>query len=110
MGAAGSSRRREPPLAAGDNGRCRTLKTCRSRSQGRPGPRVGGWNSAMNKRPSRAGALQRIRLAADIGGTFTDVAVFDERSGALTFGKALSTPQRLVEGINAGVARAGSDY
>src|SRR3954454_18191323 len=51
-----------------------------------------------------------IRPAADIGAPFTDIAVFDERSGALTFGKALSTPQRLVEGINAGVAKAGSDY
>src|SRR5262244_203508 len=51
-----------------------------------------------------------LRLAADIGGTFTDIAVFDERTGKLTFGKALSTPQRLVEGINAGVAKAGSDY
>src|SRR5262249_7699316 len=51
-----------------------------------------------------------LRLAADIGGTFTDVAAFDERTGKLTFGKALSTPQRLVEGINAGVERAGSGY
>jgi len=33
-----------------------------------------------------------IRLAADIGGTFTDIAVFDERTGALAFGKTLSTP------------------
>src|SRR6266567_6737407 len=51
-----------------------------------------------------------LRLAADIGGTFTDVAAFDERTGELTFGKALSTPERLVEGINAGVEKAGSDY
>jgi N-methylhydantoinase A len=51
-----------------------------------------------------------MRLAADIGGTFTDIAVFDDKTGALTFGKALSTPQRLVDGINAGVGKAGSDY
>src|SRR5262249_18551131 len=51
-----------------------------------------------------------LRLAADIGGTFTDIAAFDERTGKLTFGKALSTPQRLVEGIDAGVAKAGTDY
>ncbi len=51
-----------------------------------------------------------LRLAADIGGTFTDIAVFDERTGKLAFGKALSTPRRLVEGINAGVAKAGSEY
>jgi N-methylhydantoinase A len=55
-------------------------------------------------------ARPHVRLAADIGGTFTDIAVFDDRSGALTFGKTLSTPQRLVDGINAGVEKAGSDY
>ena len=52
----------------------------------------------------------RIRLAADIGGTFTDVAAFDEESGALLLGKALSTPGHLVEGIEAGVAKAGTDF
>ncbi len=52
----------------------------------------------------------QLRLAADIGGTFTDIAAFDETTGALTFGKALSTPAHLVEGISAGVAKAGSDY
>jgi N-methylhydantoinase A len=51
-----------------------------------------------------------LRLAADIGGTFTDVAAFDTRSGALTFGKALSTPDHLVEGITAGVEKAGTRY
>jgi N-methylhydantoinase A len=56
------------------------------------------------------GDQTQLRLAADIGGTFTDVAVFDEVTGKLTFGKALSTPQRLVEGINNGVAKANTDY
>ena len=65
-------------------------------------------NEAIDTRPKSNGS--RLRLAADIGGTFTDIAVFDDRTGKLTFGKALSTPQRLVEGINAGVAKAGSDY
>jgi N-methylhydantoinase A len=51
-----------------------------------------------------------IRLAADIGGTFTDIALFDDKTGRLTFGKALSTPDRLVDGISAGVQKAGSDY
>ena len=57
---------------------------------------------------SKAGA--RIRLAADIGGTFTDVAAFDEVSGALLLGKSLSTPGHLVEGIEAGVAKAGTEF
>ena len=63
--------------------------------------------SALTQRRS---APARLRLAADIGGTFTDIAVFDETTGKLDFGKVLSTPQRLVDGITAGVAKAGSDY
>ena len=63
-----------------------------------------------SRRKSRAGNGANVRLAADIGGTFTDIAVFDDKSGRLTFGKALSTPDRLVDGISAGVEKAGSDY
>src|SRR5262245_14074921 len=59
---------------------------------------------------SYAKTRPHIRLAADIGGTFTDVAVFDEHTGALSFGKTLSTPQRLVDGIDKGVEKAGSDF
>jgi N-methylhydantoinase A len=60
--------------------------------------------------PRRPAARPGLRLAGDIGGTFTDIAVFDDRSGKLVFGKALSTPARLVDGISHGVAKAGSDY
>jgi N-methylhydantoinase A len=62
---------------------------------------------ADNMRSDRAANL---RLAADIGGTFTDIAVFDDKTGRLTFGKALSTPRRLVDGISHGVEKADSDY
>src|SRR5580658_5235752 len=62
---------------------------------------------AMNPKRSRP---KNLRLAADIGGTFTDIAVFDDKSGRLSFGKALSTPDRLVNGISSGVGKAGSDY
>src|SRR6201996_7538324 len=51
-----------------------------------------------------------LRLGSDIGGTFTDVAAFDEASGKLLLGKSLTTPRRLVEGINNGVAKAGARY
>ncbi len=64
----------------------------------------------MVQRQGNAQGKAQLRLAADIGGTFTDIAVFDERTGRLTFGKALSTPAHLVDGISAGVAKAGSDY
>ena len=36
--------------------------------------------------------------------------MFDDKTGRLTFGKALSTPDRLVDGISSGVDKAGSDY
>jgi N-methylhydantoinase A len=55
-------------------------------------------------------APQRTRLAADIGGTFTDIAAFDERTGRLLLGKALSTPARLVDGISHGMEKAGARF
>jgi len=51
-----------------------------------------------------------IRLSADVGGTFTDVAAFDETTGALRLGKTLTTPQRLVTGIENGVGKAGTRF
>jgi len=47
-------------------------------------------------------------LASDIGGTFTDVVAFDGKR--ILFGKTLSTPARLVDGVAAGVAKAGARY
>src|SRR5579883_1431481 len=65
----------------------------------------------MTSNQSRSAAGQpNLRLAADIGGTFTDVAAFDAATGKLRLGKALSTPRHLVEGITAGVEKAGVTY
>ncbi|MBX5492761.1 MAG: hydantoinase/oxoprolinase family protein [Chloroflexi bacterium] len=50
-----------------------------------------------------------LRLAVDIGGTFTDVAAFDEATGRLALGKWSSTPRDLVEGILRAIAEAGAD-
>src|SRR5687768_6266119 len=33
------------------------------------------------------------RVGIDVGGTFTDFALYDDRSGALHLGKVLTTPQ-----------------
>jgi N-methylhydantoinase A len=52
----------------------------------------------------------QIRLSADVGGTFTDVAAFDETTGELQLGKTLTTPARLVDGIEGGVAKAGAAF
>ena len=54
--------------------------------------------------------VSSFRLAADIGGTFTDIAAFDAQTGSLLFGKALSTTDALVEGIADGVAKAGTTF
>jgi N-methylhydantoinase A len=39
------------------------------------------------------------RLATDIGGTFTDLVYFDEKTGRLHTGKSLTTPRDLTQGI-----------
>jgi N-methylhydantoinase A len=49
-----------------------------------------------------------IRISTDVGGTFTDIAAFDEGTGRLRLGKTLTTPARLVDGIDTGVQKAGS--
>ena len=58
----------------------------------------------------RHSRIRAIRLSADVGGTFTDVAAFDETTGALRLGKTLTTPERLVTGIENGVGKAGSRF
>jgi N-methylhydantoinase A len=51
-----------------------------------------------------------LRLSADVGGTFTDVAAFEEATGRLKLGKTLTTPSRLVTGIETGVGKAGAAF
>ena len=50
-----------------------------------------------------ASAPSRVRLSADVGGTFTDIAAFNEATGELRLGKTPTTPTRLVDGIDTGV-------
>ena len=50
-----------------------------------------------------------LRIAVDIGGTFTDLAAFDENGEKLAFGKALSTHDALVDGIHDTLVGAGVD-
>jgi N-methylhydantoinase A len=53
-------------------------------------------------------------VAVDVGGTFTDVLVFDEDTGGLTEGKVLSTPddpsRGVVEGIEAVCEKVGISF
>ena len=50
-----------------------------------------------------------LRIAVDIGGTFTDMACFDESNGQISFGKALSTHGHLHDGIQNTLDGAGVD-
>lgn len=51
-----------------------------------------------------------LRIAADIGGTFTEVTVFDAETGEIRFGKNLTTPDRLMNGIEQGVTEASGRW
>jgi N-methylhydantoinase A len=49
-----------------------------------------------------------MRIGVDIGGTFTDVVVFDEIQGSVTLAKALSTPRELARGVRDALARSAA--
>ncbi len=57
---------------------------------------------------SVASTPKPFRVAADVGGTFTDIVAFDEKSGEAYYGKTLTTPEELVKGILTGVDKAGT--
>jgi N-methylhydantoinase A len=50
-----------------------------------------------------------VRLAIDIGGTFTDAAVLDEITGEITVSKSSTTPRRPIDGVMACVQKAALD-
>jgi N-methylhydantoinase A len=45
----------------------------------------------------------RVRVAVDIGGTFTDVVLFDEVSGAVSAAKVSTTPANFADGVLAAI-------
>ena len=47
-----------------------------------------------------------MRIGVDIGGTFTDVVVFDEAKGSVALAKALSTPAELAKGVQEALTKA----
>ena len=49
---------------------------------------------------------QTVRLAVDIGGTFTDATLIDERTGSVAIAKVLTTPSDPSEGFMHAVERA----
>jgi len=48
-------------------------------------------------------------LGVDVGGTFTDLVLFDAATGALSLGKTPSTPRDQSEGILAGIAQLDAE-
>ncbi len=50
---------------------------------------------------------ERYLVAADTGGTFTDVAVYDKASGTTSYGKTLTRYGELVEGVLDGLEGTG---
>lgn len=62
-----------------------------------------------NERP-QAGKEGRMgyRISVDTGGTFTDIIVLDP-SGKLHIGKALTTPQRIFEGMGEAIGVVGEE-
>ena len=52
--------------------------------------------------------MTHLRVAVDIGGTFTDVCVLDERSGAIRVAKTATTPDP-IDGFLAGLALGSVD-
>jgi N-methylhydantoinase A len=50
-----------------------------------------------------------MKLATDIGGTFTDLVYLDEQTGELGLAKASSTPPNFAQGIMDAIAKSGLD-
>lgn len=50
-----------------------------------------------------------VRLAVDIGGTFTDAAALDEQTGVIRVAKSSTTPSRPVDGVLACVRKLALD-
>ncbi|REF73420.1 hydantoinase/oxoprolinase family protein [Paracoccus versutus] len=53
--------------------------------------------------------MESIRVAVDVGGTFTDICILDEETGQIRVEKASSTPSDPIEGIMNGISNAGID-
>jgi N-methylhydantoinase A len=53
-------------------------------------------------------SLQNLRVAVDVGGTFTDICIMDETTGLIRIEKTASSPDP-IDGIMAGIDKAAID-
>ena len=51
--------------------------------------------------------MRKLRVAVDIGGTFTDLVAYDEDTHELTSVKTPSTPPGFIDGVMSALAKAG---
>ena len=51
-----------------------------------------------------------LMFGVDVGGTFTDVILFDEETGAIIGAKVPSTPANQAEGFGKGLEAVGVDF
>jgi N-methylhydantoinase A len=49
------------------------------------------------------------RIAVDVGGTFTDIVVLNETTGALMIDKASTTPENTIDGVISAIKKIGVD-
>jgi hypothetical protein len=101
------------PMRTGPNG----LVVARSRAPlSGAGLQSTGIRQFAGRTPGRPGRPRRdtrgharIRLATDIGGTFTDLVYLDEATGELGLAKASSTPPAFAQGIMDAIAKSKLD-
>ena len=53
--------------------------------------------------------MEKLRVAVDVGGTFTDICIMDEDSGAIRIEKTASTPDDPMQAIMNGVEQGRID-
>lgn len=63
--------------------------------------------ATTRRNSNHAAAGANLRLGIDIGGTFTDLAMFDVKTGELRVSKSPSTPGNPIEAVRAVIEKAG---
>lgn len=53
--------------------------------------------------------MAKLRVAVDVGGTFTDICILNEETGTIEVAKVPSTPDDPIEAVVSGVLEAGVD-
>jgi N-methylhydantoinase A/oxoprolinase/acetone carboxylase beta subunit len=67
------------------------------------------FDAIRKTRGKRFGEGMAIHIGLDIGGTFTNLAAYDARTGRIGYSKALTTHARPLDGIMACVDKVGID-